>query len=963
MSDVFLATRLQTAMGDAYRLERELPGGGMSRLFVALEASLNRRVVIKVLPPELASDVSAARFKKEIELAAHLQHPHILPILAAGAKDDLLYYVMPFVAGESLRQHLEQNPKMPVEEATRILREVADALGYAHRKGIVHRDIKPENILLEDGHAVLADFGVARAIDEARSGADLPRMTGTGMSVGTPTYMAPEQASGERHIDARADLYALAIVGYEMLAGQLPFSAPSAQAMLAAHLTTPPAPVNKARPDVPANVSAAIAKALAKSPDERYRTAEEFRDALGASAASAAGGGRKKLWIAAAAAIVLAAGALYATWHSRRPLEGNLVAIAPFDVVGADLALWQDGMVDVLSRNLDGAGDMRTVPPSIVIKRWSGHSDLATATELGRATGAHYVVYGLLRGTDTVHATVSVLDVGTGRPVGSDIDVRSLPTQIDRLADSITFALVRTLTRSPQQGAERLSSIGTNSLPALKAFLQGEQFYRQSAWDSARAAYARALAIDSTFALASRGLAQANGWAHGGEDSVTVFYSLRAGRYNRHLSPRDSLLIAADSIESAVWKNGNRPDVRMLTRMFKTLDVAVQRYPSDPVVLYALADAQFHWAWGPIVGLPPEKVMALFDRAIAADSSVSPTYLHAIALAFRLGGNAAGQRYLRAYLAQNPTDAEADAMRLAQRVTDPQSANSPETAHLLDTASNDVLGYGSAALYAYPDSAQTAVHLVKLLSPSRRTQWTPLADTNFERRRLSAQLLNRGRAREGLALGRSESWQEPLVALIGGYPPDSARARFEHSIAGEGCAPCFLPYFAEHGDTAAMSGMLRDLDSLARFSKEPFFKTFAPYGRQEIQGYMQLARHDSAGALRLLQTLPDSTCHACGFSDLTVVQLLEAKGRDREAMDVLNTIGVDNNTFIVLMTFERARVAERLGEKAIAVDGYSHVADDWEFADSAFQPYVKASRDALKRLGGDNAPRIKLGAQ
>ncbi len=485
MNDVFLASRLQTAMGDAYRLERELPGGGMSRLFVALEASLNRRVVIKVLPPELASDVSAARFKKEIELAAHLQHPHILPILAAGSKDDLLYYVMPFVAGESLRQHLEQHGKMPLDEAITLLREVADALAYAHRQGIVHRDIKPENILLEEGHAVLADFGVARAIDEARSGMGQARVTGTGMSVGTPTYMAPEQASGERHIDARADLYALAIVGYEMLAGQLPFSAPSAQAMLAAHLTTPPPPVSKVRPDVPANVSNAIAKALAKTPDQRFRTAEEFRDALGASSAQAGGANKRRLWIAGAAAVVLAAAALIFTWRSRPALDDNLLAIAPFDAIDADMQLWKDGMVDVLSRNLDGAGQLRTVAPSIVIRKWSGHADPKSAIELGRATGARYVVYGgLTAGGDSVRSSVSVMDVRSARTIGDGFEKRDLRARVDRLADSITFGLVRALNRTTP-GAERLSSIGTTSLPALKAFLQGEQFYRQSSWDSA----------------------------------------------------------------------------------------------------------------------------------------------------------------------------------------------------------------------------------------------------------------------------------------------------------------------------------------------------------------------------------------------------------------------------------------------------------------------------------------------
>jgi len=221
----------------------------------------------------------------------------------------------------------------------------------------VHRDIKPENILLEEGHAVLADFGVARAIDEARSGAAHPRVTGTGMSVGTPTYMAPEQASGERHIDARADLYALAVVGYEMLAGKLPFTAPSPQAMLAAHLTAPPPAVTKTRPDVPAPVATAISKALAKTPDERYATAEEFRDALDPAAAAAGGGGRKR-WIGLgiAAAVLVAGGALLATFKSRPKLDDHVLAVAPFDVLDPDLKLWHEGMVDVLSRNLDGAG-------------------------------------------------------------------------------------------------------------------------------------------------------------------------------------------------------------------------------------------------------------------------------------------------------------------------------------------------------------------------------------------------------------------------------------------------------------------------------------------------------------------------------------------------------------------------------------------------------------------------------
>ena len=210
-------------------------------------------------------------------------------------------------------------------------------------------------------------------------------MTGTGMSVGTPTYMAPEQASGERHIDARADLYALGIVGYEMIAGQLPFSGPSAQAMLAAHLTTPPPSLTKTRPDVPAGVATAIAKALAKTPDERYRTAEEFRDALGSRRrrrrASRGGGSRSRR----GSSCLLGGGAVVAMLKARTTLDDNLLAVAPFDVVDQDLKLWHEGMVDVLSRNLDGVGKMRTVAPTVVIKRWSGRADQTSAAELGNA--------------------------------------------------------------------------------------------------------------------------------------------------------------------------------------------------------------------------------------------------------------------------------------------------------------------------------------------------------------------------------------------------------------------------------------------------------------------------------------------------------------------------------------------------------------------------------------------------
>jgi serine/threonine-protein kinase len=259
---------LRARLGATYDIERELGGGGMSRVFLAEEIALGRRVVLKVLPPELALVISAARFEREIRVAARLQHPHIVPLLAAGLAGEVLYYTMPLVEGESLRERLDRQHELPVAEAARLLRDVADALAYAHRGGVVHRDIKPDNILLSNRHAMVTDFGVARALSEAVGAATVTR---TGMAVGTPAYMAPEQAAGDVEIDHRADLYALGVVAYEMLAGQPPFRGTTFQALVAAQLTASPAPLTDARPSVAAEFAAVVHRCLEKRAADRSR--------------------------------------------------------------------------------------------------------------------------------------------------------------------------------------------------------------------------------------------------------------------------------------------------------------------------------------------------------------------------------------------------------------------------------------------------------------------------------------------------------------------------------------------------------------------------------------------------------------------------------------------------------------------------------------------------------------------
>ena len=267
--------RLTATLADRYVIKRELGAGGMATVYLAHDIKHDRDVAIKVLRPELAAVIGAERFLAEIKTTANLQHPHILPLFDSGEADGLLFYVMPFVEGISLRDRLTREKQLPVADAVRIATEVAAALDYAHRHGVIHRDIKPENILLHDGSALVADFGIALAASKAGA-----RMTETGMSFGTPQYMSPEQAMGERELDARSDVYALGCVTYEMLIGEPPFTGPTAQAIIARLMTEEPRRLTLQRKTVPLEVEGAVLQAIDKLPADRFATAAQFSDAL-----------------------------------------------------------------------------------------------------------------------------------------------------------------------------------------------------------------------------------------------------------------------------------------------------------------------------------------------------------------------------------------------------------------------------------------------------------------------------------------------------------------------------------------------------------------------------------------------------------------------------------------------------------------------------------------------------------
>jgi serine/threonine protein kinase len=337
-----LFEQLQTTLGDAYRLERELGGGGMSRVFLAHEVALGRRVVIKVLLPELAAGVSVDRFRREIQLAAQLQHPHIVPLLSAGESNGLPYFTMPYIDGETLGVKLARTGELPVSETVRILRDVASALAYAHEKGVMHRDVKPGNVLISGGVAVVTDFGVAKAVS-ASTELGATRLTSVGVALGTPAYMAPEQASGDPSIDRRADIYALGVVTYEMLAGRTPFWGRVTTAVLAAHVVETPEPIEKLRPAIPPMLASLVMQCLAKRAADRPQSAAQLIHVLDTISTPTGGttpttvvmtpAGEPKSrrrWVtlaAGAAAVLLLAGGGY-LWQRNRANEQR-PAVAP----------------------------------------------------------------------------------------------------------------------------------------------------------------------------------------------------------------------------------------------------------------------------------------------------------------------------------------------------------------------------------------------------------------------------------------------------------------------------------------------------------------------------------------------------------------------------------------------------------------------------------------------------------
>lgn len=507
---------LRRTLGDSFDIQRELGGGGMSRVFLAEEKSLGRQVVIKTLPESLTAAVSAERFRREIRLAAQLQNPHIVPVLQSGEAGGMLYYTMPFVEGESVRSLIARQGALPVGRVLRVLRDVLDALVAAHARGVVHRDVKPDNILISGQHALVTDFGIAKAISASASNATL---TSSGLAIGTPSYMAPEQVAGDESTDHRADLYAVGCLAYELLTGRPPFTGTSAQAVIAAQLTQVPEPVSRHRSGIPPRLADLVMRCLEKHPADRPQTAAEVLGALemlttGTTDERTTPPQRKRAGLVAAIGILAVVAVIFAgrSVLGRAAPDGAITSIAvlPLENQGGDSTdeYFADGMTDEIAAALGHIPTLQVAPRSSAFAFKDKQVDIR---EVGRQLKVASVLEGSVqRDGDSVRVRVQLTKVSDNFVLWQETysgDVREVFALYDSIARAIASALEVHL--GPAQGS--LADRPTTNPEAYDLYLQGRYAWNQRTGQSLLQAahyFEQAIARDSQFAQAHAGIAE-----------------------------------------------------------------------------------------------------------------------------------------------------------------------------------------------------------------------------------------------------------------------------------------------------------------------------------------------------------------------------------------------------------------------------------------------------------------------
>ena len=594
--------RLATALADRYTIEREIGSGGMATVYLAQDLKLHRKVALKVLKPDLAAALGPDRFLQEIDIAAKLTHPHILGLHDCGEADGFLYYVMPYVEGESLRDKLARGGELPIAEAVRILRDVADALTHAHKHNVVHRDIKPDNVMLSDRHALVTDFGVAKAVSEATGRL---KLTTEGVALGTPTYMSPEQAAADPHIDHRADVYALGVVAYELLTGRPPFTGTTQQAVLAAHLTEPAEPVTKHRESVSPALEQLVMRCLEKKPADRWQSTEELLPQLEALATPSGGMTpietqpvraaipglvvrRRVLGVGGAVLIVAAIIGAFLWPRADRaeqatsPSDRTAIAVLPFDNLNPDgpHAYFADGLHGELLTQLFKVAAL-TVRGRTSVMQYAGTAK--SLPEIADELGVGSIVEGDVQVVgDRLQVNVRLLDAETGASLWAEGYNQTLDDAFAIQSDIVqqVVAAVGVALSSVEAGA--IATAPTQNAEAYRLYLQGEEYrlrpgYERQNFEIAQQLYEQALALDSTFALAYASLAHVHGHLHwfGYDPYPTRLERLRA-------AAEEALRLAPD-LPQAHWAMGlvHYRGERDYARALEELTVAAEGLPGS----------------------------------------------------------------------------------------------------------------------------------------------------------------------------------------------------------------------------------------------------------------------------------------------------------------------------------------------------------------------------------------------
>jgi len=854
VSDVL--SRLRSALAGRYTLERELGRGGMATVWLAQDLKHDRPVALKVLRPELAAAIGTDRFLREITLTARLTHPHILPLHDSGVADGFLYYVMPYVDGESLRDRLNREKQLPLDDALQFAREVADALSYAHSHDVVHRDIKPENILLEEGHAVVADFGIARAITVA--GGD--KLTEAGIAVGTPAYMSPEQAAGSRELDGRSDLYALGCVLYEMLAGQPPFTGPTPQSVLARHSVDAVPSLRTVRETVSGSLEHAIVKAMAKVPADRYVTAGQFKEAIrriGAAEHAAAPTWPRGRLFAALAAVALAVAALI--WRVALPgpraPDPNRVLVFPLMVLGdfqGSRTVGED-LATMIGSALDGTGPLRWIDgwPQLDPERRENIRTLtsAMARPLARSQRCAYYLTGRLvaRG-DSADVFLELQDarrdsiVARGAATGLAKDSWRLGL---RAANELLPSLI------PAGAPDVVAEWKNRNPAAVASFLLGEAAFRRVHLSQALTHYRDAVKADSLFGLAAIRGAQAATWNHRSSEAASLLQiatkQTMSPRYTHFARGYEAYLVGrADSAAAELHR-------------------ALELDPEMAVAWMQLGEVHTHLL--PEAGNPDSLAEAAFEQAHRLDPQATNLLFHLIEIRLRRGEIVRAQPIIRQFLAADPDTMLAEQVRImdacVRRGPAPEDWRRRARVHPLAllSAGNQLKGGGSQLPCAL--EAFTAVLLGDTATDAwgEGRRWSALIG-------LQSILLAQGRVAEaatqidsGIARGLGGSslylLDAPLVPLMRDRAMDIAR--HDAIEFGENYRQC--PYSsrlwilglweANAGRPDVVAAIGRDFEARARRGGSAYDQL----GARAMLAHVAHARADTAAALQLFSAV------------------------------------------------------------------------------------------------------------